>query len=99
MQAFVYGMSADIPCVSKQKKVIIENAGILNRETKLAILNLVMMDIGTSAIMNSGGSNSVDINLDTIENINKEIIWHIYNIIKARIATLSVPVKGTKNRF
>ena len=92
-------MSADIPCVSKQKKVIIESAGILNRETKLAILNLVMMDIGANAIMNSGGSNTVDINLDTIENINKEIIWHIYNIIKARIAALSVPVKGTKNRF
>lgn len=92
-------MSTDIPCISKQKKVIIESAGILNKETKLAILNLVMMDIGTEAIMNSGGSNMVDINLDTIENINKEIIWHIYNIVKARIATLSVPVKGTKNRL
>lgn len=92
-------MSTDIPCISKQKKVIIESAGILNKETKLAILNLVMMDIGTEAIMNSGGSNTVDINLDTIENINKEIIWHIYNIVKARIATLSVPVKGTKNRL
>jgi len=92
-------MSTEIPCISKQKKVIIESAGILNKETKLAILNLVMMDIGTEAIMNSGGSNMVDINLDTIENINKEIIWHIYNIVKARIATLSVPVKGTKNRL
>ena len=91
-------MSVEAPCIAKQKKDIIGSAGILNRETKLAILNLVMMEIGPEAIMNSGGSNSVDINLDTIEILNKDIICHIYNIIKARIAALSVPAKINKNR-
>jgi hypothetical protein len=38
--------ASTMPSVSRQKTFIIENAGILGRETKIAILTFVMMEIG-----------------------------------------------------
>ena len=40
--------------IGQQKSFIIENASILNRETKLAILSIVMMEIGSSVVKETG---------------------------------------------
>lgn len=78
--------------ISQQKAFIIENAGILNRETKIAILSIVMMEIGPSVIMETGGAKEVDINLDDVNIINSEVITHIYNIVLTRRESLSQPI-------
>jgi hypothetical protein len=83
--------TARAPNISQQKNFIVENANILNRETKLAILSIVMMEIGPTVIMETGGAKEVDINLDAATNANEEIITHIYNIVLARRNALSQP--------
>ena len=35
----------------RKKRFIVENYNILNKDTKLMILNIIMMEIGTSVIM------------------------------------------------
>ena len=79
--------------LNRQKDFIIENSNILNREIKIVILSIVMMEIGPSVIMNTNGSKGLNINLDSIGNINPEILNHIYNIVKIRINTLNQPAK------
>jgi hypothetical protein len=79
------------PSTSQQKTFIVENANILNRETKLAILSIVMMEIGSSVIMETGASKEVDIDLDAIAALNEEVIGHIYNIVLTRREALSQP--------
>lgn len=81
-----------LPSINKQKKFIIENSHILNKETKLSILSIVMMEIGDSVIYPSMGIKGLNINLDNIEKINSEIVTHIYNIIKNRLEILSKPI-------
>lgn len=81
-----------LPSISKQKSFIIENAGILNRETKLAILRIVMQEIGDDAVMENSGSKEVDINLDACATSNEDVVHHIYNMVKARLDTLNQPV-------
>jgi|UniRef100_A0A6C0I018 hypothetical protein len=87
-------MNSILPTLHRQKKFIIENAHILNKEIKISILSIVMMEIGKDVISSGMGTKGVNINLDAIEEINAEIITHIYNIIKMRLTTLSKPVKG-----
>jgi len=78
--------------INQQKAFIIENSNILNRETKIAILSIVMMEIGPSVIMETGGAKEVDINLDAVYAINSEVITHIYNIVLTRREALSQPI-------
>jgi hypothetical protein len=80
------------PSVSLQKSFIVENASILNRETKLAILSIVMMEIGSSVVMETGGSKEVDVDLDAVSKTNPEVLAHIYNIVVTRREALSQPV-------
>jgi hypothetical protein len=87
-------MNSILPTLHRQKKFIIENAHILNKEVKISILSIVMMEIGKEVISSGMGTKGVNINLDAIEEINAEIITHIYNIIKMRLNALSRPVKG-----
>ena len=79
------------PSTSQQKTFIVENANILNRETKLAILAIVMMEIGPSVVMDTGGTKEVDIDLDAVTAANEEVIAHIYNIVLARRNSLGHP--------
>ena len=83
-------METVLPSTNRQKAFIVENSSILNRETKLAILSIVMMEIGPSVIMETGG-NEININLDAIAAINSEVLAHIYNIVRARLETLNQP--------
>lgn len=79
------------PSTGQQKTFIVENAGILNRETKLAILSIVMMEIGPSVVMETGGTREVDIDLDAVTEANEEVLHHIYNIVQTRREALSQP--------
>jgi hypothetical protein len=81
-----------LPNINKQKKFIVENSHILNKEIKLSILSIVMMEIGESVIYPSMGIKGLNINLDKIEKINSEIITHLYNIVKNRLHVLSKPI-------
>jgi len=88
--------TGDAISIGQQKSFIIENATILNRETKLAILSIVMMEIGPSVIMEAGGSREVDIDLDAVALSNEEVLAHIYNIVQTRRAALSRPAGTTR---
>jgi hypothetical protein len=82
---------AAAPSIGQQKTFIIENAGILNRETKLAILAIVMMEIGPGVIMETGGTREIDVDLDAVTLANEEVIAHIYNIVLTRREALNQP--------
>ena len=43
-------MNSILPTLHRQKKFIIENAHILNKEVKISILSIVMMEIGKDVI-------------------------------------------------
>lgn len=83
--------------ISRKKKFIVENSNNLNREIKLTILSLVMMEVGKSVIMETNIKKEVDINLDELEKKNKEVLNHIYNIVKKRIDILNQPAKHRLN--
>jgi hypothetical protein len=81
--------------MERMKRYIVENnTHILNKEIKLTILNLVMMEVGPSVIMETN-KKEVDINLDLLQERNAEVLKHIYNIIKKRVDTLNQPAKLT----
>lgn len=79
--------------LERMKRFIVEHSNILNREIKLSILNIVMMDVGQSVIMETS-KKEIDINLDLLQEKNEEVLKHIYNIIKKRVDTLSQPAKS-----
>jgi hypothetical protein len=81
----------------RRKRYIVENSNVLNRETKIAILNITMMEVGQSVIMETNNKKDIDINLDLLETKNVEILNHIYNIVKKRLDTLNSPVKNSVN--
>lgn len=80
-----------LPSLSKQKTFIAENAGILNRETKIAILRIVMQEVEGKAVMENSGTKEVDIDLDACAESNEDVIHHIYNMVKARLDSLNQP--------
>ena len=89
-----------LPSIDQQKTFIIQNSGILNRDTQLIILSLVMMEVGATVstptgvrniIMATGGGREVDIDLDAIAEANGEVLSHIYNIVHTRREALSIP--------
>jgi hypothetical protein len=86
---------APAPSAGQQKSFIIENAGILNRETKLTILNIVMLEVGKGAVIESGSAKEVDIDLDRVSSINEVVLPIIYNIVAARREALNQPA-GTQ---
>jgi hypothetical protein len=87
---------AGMPSASRQKTFIVENAGVLNRETKLAILSIVMMEIGPGVATETGslGAKEVDIDLDAVTDKNEEVLGHIYNIVRARLESLNLPARA-----
>jgi hypothetical protein len=91
------------PSMQRQKTFIIEHASMLNKETKVAILSVVMMEVGEIAVMQrlkgaGTSTDEVDIDLDACSSAEREglligpdVINQIYNIVKARIDSLSQP--------
>jgi hypothetical protein len=82
-----------MPSLGRQKSFITENAAILNRETKLAILSIVMMEIGPSVAMEPTGVKEVDINLDAVAEADEDVLGHIFNIVRSRLESLNQPVR------
>jgi hypothetical protein len=79
--------------VSRQISYIIENAYLLNRNAKSDILRLVMLEYGdnySSVIMEKAGTKEISINLDKCK---KDLILHVYNIVKSRVDLLNQPIK------
>jgi hypothetical protein len=91
--AGVPAVAAVMPSLGRQKTFIVENAGILNVETKLAILRIVMMEIGPSVVTDMVSSKEVDIDLDAVSEENEDVITHVYNIVRARLESLSQPAR------
>ena len=97
------------PSVSRQKSFIVENGGILDVDTKKAILRLVMMEIGKTVtvtaadgskeerpvVLENRTTKEVSVNLDNVD--SPEIILHIYNIVSNRRASLNEPANGSKH--
>lgn len=90
--------SATNVSMQSQKTFIIENSAILNRETKIAILSVVMMEVGPSAVMQRLGAkdveiNEVDIDLDICSKHKDgaDIIQQIFNIVNGRLNILKQP--------
>lgn len=79
---------------TRKKKFIVENANILNKEIKVVILSIVMMEVGPSVIMETNTKKEVDINLDVLETKNIEVLNHIYNIVSKRLNILNQPAKN-----
>ena len=86
--------------VAQQKTFICENAAILNRDTKLSILSIIMMEIGPAVVMEkaTASASEVDIDLDAVAAINEEVIAHLYNIVLARREALSQPAGAPPSR-
>jgi len=78
----------------RKKKFIVENSNILNKDIRITILSLVMMEVGNSIIMETNNKKEVDINLDQLEIKNIEVLNHIYNIVKKRLDILNQPAKN-----
>lgn len=81
--------------IDRKKKIIIENSNILNKDIKITILSLIMMEVGNSVIMKTNNKTEIDINLDILESKNIEVLNHIYNIVKKRLDTLNKPAKNS----
>ncbi len=84
------------PPPARQKSFICENAGILDLETKRAILRLVMMEAGSArdrrpVVLEQGAAKEVSIDLDVIENL--EVVLQLYNIVSHRRASLNEPMR------
>lgn len=86
------------PSAAQQKTFIVQNAGILNKETKISILSIVMMEIGPEVVKEIPSAHEVDVNLDAVALSNEEVLGHIYNIVRARLSALNQPARGPSSR-
>lgn len=91
-----------LPSLSRQKSTIAESGDILNHDTRVTILRIVMMEVGESAmiegpdgpvkvpvVLKNQSSREVSINVDNIP--NEEVIAQLYNLVTNRRAALSEP--------
>jgi len=85
---------ASLPSTSRQKSFIVENSGILNLAAKRSILSIVMMEIGPSVVLESGGAQETNIDLDAVGDTNEEVLAHIYNIAWARLQAMNQPARA-----
>lgn len=89
------------PTVARQKDFIIENSQILDEKLKMAILRLVMMEVGKTAtidgverpvVLENRTTRELSIDFDAIA--NPEVILHIYNIVDNRRRSLDEPAQS-----
>lgn len=95
------------PTAARQKTFVVENGAILDRDTKKAILRLVLQEVGKAVtvataegeevhpvILENQTTGEVSVNLDNIN--NPDVIVHIYNIVSNRRAALNEPADSSK---
>jgi hypothetical protein len=81
-----------MPSLQHQKTFIINNSSNLSKDIKMAILSIVMMEVGAHVATDVGvAAKEVNIDLDEVERCNEEVITHIYNIICAHREQLNQP--------
>lgn len=85
--------------IERKKRFIVENSNILNKDNKITILNLVMMEVGSAVIMETSNKKEININLDSLELKNLEVLNHIYNIVKKKLDLLNKPAKNSINEL
>jgi len=83
-----------LPSIGRQKNYILEQQGCLNRDIGMAILRLVMMEVGPEAVLETGPGKEVNIDLDKVGAENAEVLGHIYNMVESRVASLNQPARG-----
>lgn len=86
--AEVAEQKAPLPSISRQKSFIVDNAGILDKQSKREILSVVINEAEPGLAMESAGW--TDINLDGCP---KECIERIYNLVKSRLDALNRPAR------
>lgn len=92
------GRMAALPSLEAMKREIVRNADDLGLETKVAIIRLVVMEVGHErdgrTVVAAGGSPAApetNINLDAVAEFEPDVIAQIYSIVCARMAALSRP--------
>lgn len=80
--------------MEEKQSYILRNASLLNIPTRRIILQIVMQEIGTEAIIGSDKqlNKNTNIDLDYCEKNNPEIIEKIYKIVKTYIERLDKPI-------
>jgi hypothetical protein len=81
-----------MPSLQHQKTFIVNNSSNLSKDIKMAILSIIMMEVGAHVATDVGAvAKEVNIDLDEVERCNEEVITHIYNIICAHREQLNQP--------
>lgn len=83
-----------VPSVSRQKSFVIDNAAVLDLNTKKSILALVMMEIGPTVVTESGAAKAVNIDLDAVAAENEDVLLNVYNMVRARLEALNTPARA-----
>lgn len=79
------------PSLQRQKTFIIENSGNLSREIKMAILNIIMIEVGTDVAKDATSTKAIIIDLDAVGAANEEVITNIYNLVRGHRERLNQP--------
>lgn len=82
------------PTVGQQIAFIMENHQILDRQTKIQILNIVRLEVENFAdVFGADDTNGVDIDLDACADKYPDVIRPIYNLVQVRRRTLNQPAR------
>lgn len=82
------------PTVGQQIAFIMENHQILDRPTKIQILNIVRLEVENFAdVFGADDTNGVDIDLDACATKYPDVIRPIYNLVQVRRRTLNQPAR------
>jgi len=80
--------------VAQQIAFIMENHQILDRKTKIQILNIVWLEAESpDDVFGADDTNGVDIDLDACANKYPDVIRPIYNLVLVRRRTLNQPAR------
>lgn len=82
------------PTVAQQIAFIMENNQILDRPTKIQILNIVWLEAENPAdIFGADDTNGVDVDLDACADKFPDVIRAIYNLVHVRRRALNQPAR------
>jgi hypothetical protein len=82
------------PTVAQQIAFIMENHQILDRKTKIQILNIVWLEAESpDDVLGADDTNGVDVDLDACAEKYPDVIRPIYNLVLVRRRTLNQPAR------
>ena len=77
--------------INQKKKFIVDQAYLLDFNSKKSILSIILMEFGISAIIELKCKKELHIDLTDIANKSPSTICYIYNIVKTRHHILNLP--------